>query len=330
MKKKLAILTTMFALFVSSVSYSQDDITEFLEFGQHNASQLVRSYVDPLGHSLGNNMNSGWYNTGQAHRLGRFDFRFGIPVTFVSEDRRTFVFDPNDYEGLSLVDPSDNKAPTIFGSKGDGPLVEYEGAEINLPPGTGIGYFPIIPPTLQLNVGLIRETEIMIRYVPTVSVRDFSTGMYGFGVKHGIKQYIPFIKHIPFDLSIIGSYGNMSVAYGLEYDPLNNPDIDIDEQELDISATAYSVNLVASKKLPFITFYGGLRYMYSDTRFVMAGDYDVGTEVITDPVDFNMTSSQFGLNAGTRVKLGFLSLFVDGTWSKYSSITGGISLGFHN
>ncbi len=337
MVKKFTILSTVLTLFAGSMSYSQDDITDFLNFGQHNASQLIKSYVEPLGHSLGNNMNSGWYNTGQAHRLGRFDLRFAVPVTFIGDNKRYFEFDPDDYIRMSLVDPEDNQAPTLFGDDEYGPLVFFEGNEnleegrFRLPPGTGIGYFPLVPPVLQLNVGLVRDTEVKIRYMPTVSVRDFSAGSYGFGIKHGVKQYIPVIEHLPVDISLIGSYTNMSTTYGLHFDPGDNPDIDIDEQELDISANAYSASLVASRRLPFITVYGGVRYMYADTQFILAGDYEIGTDnIITNPVDESIKSSQAGLNAGARLKLGILSIFVDGTWASYSSVTGGISMGFHN
>ncbi len=166
--------------------------------------------------------------------------------------------------------------------------------------------------------------------MPTVSVRGFSTGLYGFGIKHGIKQHIPFMKQMPPDLSLIGSYARMISAYGLEYNPLDNPDIDVDKQELDITSNAYSVSLVLSQRFPFVSVYGGVRYMYSDTRFAVSGQYDIGAQVLEDPVDVEVKNSQLGLNGGMRLKLGFICLFADGTWANYSSITAGISIGFHN
>ncbi len=334
MKKKITILTTILALSFAGVSYSQEDITDFMNFGEQNASKFTDYYIAPLGHSIGNNLNSGWYNTGQAHRLGRFDIRFAVPVTFVGEDERYFSFDPDDYEGLSLVDVEDNKSPTLFGSTDEGPEVFFDGTEdmdttftMNLPPGIGIGYFPLVPPVLQLNVGLFKDTEVKIRYVPKAELEGFSTGLYGFGLKHGISQYIPVFDRLPLDLSLIGTYANMSSAFDLDY---NSPDNSVNDQKLDISASAYSANLVASTKLPIITFYGGLRYMYSNTQFLVLGDYDVGPSVFVDPVDSEFERSQVGLNAGIRLKLGFLCLFVDGTLANYSSVTGGISLGLHN
>ncbi len=333
MKKQTKALIAIFTMCLSTLSYSQDEITGFLDLGHENASLLISSYLEPLGHSVGSNMNSGWYNTGQAHSLGRFDVRFGVPVTFVGQEQRYFVFYEDDYTGIKLVDPADTRAPTLFGSDKDGPEIYFEGTEdhpegsFNLPPGTGIDYFPLIPPVLQVNVGLIRDTEVMFRYVPTIGYEGFSIGLYGFGIKHGVDQYIPVVEKLPFDISLIGSYANMSTIFEIDYNSSANSDND---QKLDISSTAYSASLVASKRLPFISVYGGVRYMYSNTRFLMLGDYDVNGMILTDPADGDILGSQFGLNAGTRLKLGFLSFFVDATWAKYSSVTGGISLGFHN
>ncbi len=127
MKKKFTVITVVLTIFVGSVCYSQDEITRFFKFGEYNTSKLVEFYLEPLGHSMGNNLNSGWYNTGRAHGLGRFDLRFGMPVTFVSDEHLEFMIRPDDFEGLSLVDVKDNFAPTLFGSKDDGPDVRYEG-----------------------------------------------------------------------------------------------------------------------------------------------------------------------------------------------------------
>ncbi len=329
MKKRITILLAIFS--IGSFSYSQEDITELFKAGTSNAEKLMHYYAEPLAHSLGNNMNSGWYNTGRAHGLGRFDIRFATPITFVSTDYQDFLFDESEYENLSLAntDKTTAKSPTIFGDNKEGPLLDFNGTEFELPPGTGISFLPLVPLVLQGNVGLVKDTELKFRYMPEVTTRDFSTSMYGFGLKHGLLQYIPVLEHLPMDISIIGTYTNLGASYSLDYNPQNNPDIDTHNQKLDLSASAYSVNLVSSVRLPIVTIYGGLRYMYSDLNLVTVGDYQIGLDVIKDPVDINMDNGQFGVNIGTRVKVGFISFFVDGTISNYSSITGGVSLGFH-
>jgi hypothetical protein len=319
-----------------SLAGAQSNVTGFLQFGQENAATFTSLYLGPMGNSLGNNLNNGWFNTGQAHRLGRFDFRLSIPVTFVSEPERYFTFNESDFSDIQLVNPDENQAPTLFGENDHGPAVSYLGEQAPLPPGIGYNFFPAVPPVLQFNLGLVKDTEIMFRYVPEINVRGFSSQLIGFGLKHGVKQYIPGIKYLPFDLSLIMAWSKFNAGYGLNYNPQNDPAIDTDLQRLDISATAMNFNLIASKKLAVITFFGGVRYMYSDTGFAMTGDYPVATSgtgtdiILTDPLMLNMKGGQLGLNGGFRLKFGLISFFADGTLARYSSINAGMSLGFHN
>jgi len=330
---KTTIKTLLIALLMglSTTVKGQGGVTQFLELGQENATTFAGLYLAPLGNSLGANLNSGWYNTGQAHRLGRFDFRISLPVTFVGKQERFFTVSPDDFNNIALVDPANNDSPTVFGDNTPGPVVSFfnRPETIALPQGTGVNVFPIVPPTLQLNLGFIKDTEFMVRYVPEIEIEGFSTQMIGFGIKHGVKQYIPGLKHLPFDLSVIAAWSRFNASYGLN----SNADL----QKLDISSTAMNFNLIASKKFSVITLYGGVRYMTSDTGFSLLGDFPVapangvGADVIlTDPISLDMSHSQFGLNGGFRLKIGFISFFVDGTLANYSTVSGGMSLGFHN
>ena len=336
---KTTIKTVLIALLMglSTTVKGQGGVTQFLELGQENAATFAGLYLAPLGNSLGANLNSGWYNTGQAHRLGRFDFRLSLPVTFVGTEERFFTFSPGDFNNITLVNPANNEAPTVFGDDVSGPAVSYFGRQVSLPPGTGVNVFPIVPPTLQLNLGFLRDTEFMVRYVPEIEIEGFSTQLIGFGIKHGVKQYIPGLKMLPFDLSVIAAWSRFNAGYGLNYNPDNNPAIDTDLQKLDLSSTAMNFNLIASKKFSVITLYGGVRYMTSDTGFGLLGDFPVARAdggvddvILTDPISLDMSHSQFGLNAGFRLKIGFISFFADATLANYSTVSGGMSLGFHN
>jgi hypothetical protein len=333
MLKRIIISGSLLFALLSTKVEAQTDITDFFEMGHENASVFVGNYLAPMGIALGSNMNSGWYNTAQAHRLGRFDFRIGIPTTFVNSTERYFTFIESDYQNVTLVNSEDNLVPTIFGENRPGPAVSYQGAEFQLPSGTGVNAFPVIPPSLQFNLGLIKDTEVMFRFVPETTINDFTTSTMGFGIKHGIKQHIPGIRYLPFDLSLIMAWSQFNALYGLSYNPQNSPDVDTDAQNLDVQARAYNINLVVSKKLSVITFHGGLRYMHSDTDFLVMGGYPMpngGPSLSENPISVNKTHGQVGMAGGFRLKLGFFSIFADGVLSDYSSVNAGISLGFHN
>ncbi|MFN3557187.1 MAG: DUF6588 family protein [Bacteroidales bacterium] len=315
---------------------AQENTTDFLQFGLDNAHKLSTLYLTPLGRSIGTNMNNGWYNTAQAHRTGRFDIRLSIPVTLIGESQRTFRFVESDFQEINLVHSNEYMANTLFGPKEPGPEVVFRGDRLNLPPGTGVSVFPVLPPALQLNIGLVYDTEFMFRFVPEMSIGDFSSQLFGFGIKHGIRQHIPGIALLPFDLSFIAGFSVFEAQYGLNYNPQNDPQINTDRQRLELTATAWNTSLVVSKKLSVVSFFAGIRYASSNVGFLMAGHYPVATqsssadEIVRNPVDIKINGGEFGLNGGFRLKLGFMSLFADATLANYSSVNAGISLGFHN
>jgi hypothetical protein len=105
-------------------------------------------------------------------------------------------------------------SPTIAGKNKQGPLMQYNfngysDIAFSLPKGTGNPYMPT--PMLQLGIGLIKETEIMGRYMPTFSYGDSKIGMWGIGLKHSVSQWVPFLKKIPvLNVSIMGGYTKLN------------------------------------------------------------------------------------------------------------------------
>ena len=53
-------------------------------------------------------------------------------------------------------------------------------------------------PMVQLTVGAIYNTDISIRFWPSTTIEDVSFGLFGIGIKHDVKQWIPAIKDLPF------------------------------------------------------------------------------------------------------------------------------------
>ena len=99
--------------------------------------------------------------------------------------------------------------------------------------------------------------------------------------------------------------------------------------------------MVISKKLPILTVFGGLRLSHSKTNLDLTGNYPItiynssGIKTIynfLDPVSLEGSGTQFGLNAGLRVKLGFIAICAEGTFvpGGYSSATAGLAFGFFN
>ncbi|HPT03891.1 MAG TPA: hypothetical protein PLG86_02010, partial [Bacteroidales bacterium] len=100
----------------------------------------------------------------------------------------------------------------------------------------------------------------------------------------------------------------------------------------------------ASKKLSVITLFGGLHLSGSKSSLAMDGAYPIIAykqtgytyEKVIDhvikPIDLDVTKTQFGINAGFRLKLAIVSLTLSGNYAPggYSSATFALGLGYFN
>jgi hypothetical protein len=188
----------------------------------------------------------------------------------------------------------------------------------------------------------------MVRYLPEINSKDLKTTFWGFCVKHNIKQWIPLIKLLPVDISAAAAYSHAGLTYG-NGDPILSPtesipvppNSDYTNQNVVLTANSWCAAVLLSKKLPFLTFFGGLKVSGTNTTLALKGTYPVKTisstgsfeyANLTDPISVNYDKTQFGINAGVRLKLGITSYFVDGVYAPggFSSVNFGVGVGFFN
>ena len=132
-------------------------------------------------------------------------------------------------------------------------------------------------------------------------------GMFGFGLRHDFKQWIPGFKELPFDMSVQGGWSRLSGTYGkVEYYPTDFIDVNFEvvdqqlpdteagiendyyrTQDLTLTTSAWNTNLIISKKLAVLTGYLSLGYASSTFNVALNGNYLLPDYIpITDP-DYN-------------------------------------------
>jgi hypothetical protein len=161
-------------------------------------------------------------------------------------------------------------------------------------------------PTAQLGIGLVYNTDIMIRYMPSINAGDFSISMWGVGVKHDIKQWIPAIKELPFfDLSGLFGYTKLTTSYALSVTPSmygisglvdNSAASSWSGQKMEVSASALTCQVLISKGLLLNIFtpYIGLGFTSSNFEINMKGRYPLiksGEAMGYDPFIIDETSA---------------------------------------
>jgi hypothetical protein len=250
-------------------------------------------------------------------------------------------------------------ASTVSGPKTAGPTLTktvsgVTVASFPLPPGSNWRFIPV--PTAQLGIGLPFGTELKVRYMPAINIKDGDMSLWGVGLMHSIMQYIPGNKMLPVDLSVFGGYTKLSgnVPISLLPDPMVTANYTdpgyvnsskFQDQNLATSVSAFNLSLVGSVNVPVVTVYGGLGYSKTQTKVELEGNFPTPVFVAT-PVphaEYNDSGviagtsmpsidiknhSGLRANAGVRFKLAVITIHADYTRSLYNVFSAGFGISF--
>ena len=350
MKKNILLVCTVLLL---QTSYSQTNVAEFLKAGQADANALVKAYLDPYAMALGDGLNNGWYNSAAPHKLFGFDLSITASAIQIPSQAKTFDITKLGLTNMTVISGG-NMAPTIAGADVPGPLMQVKDDQgnnigtFNTPNGFGQDIVPV--PMAQIGFGILPHTDIIGRYIPDLSynygANKMKLGSWGIGVKHNFMKWVSFLKDLPFDASVFGSYSEVNAQNSLSFTPedynLDNVTVTFtsdDSQLLQVKSKTTKFGLIVSKQLGVITFFGGIGQSTSESNLDMLGKYPVittvegGGQVITnedalyDPISVQFTSKNMCMDAGLRLQLGFFGIFGSVNKAEYTSYNAGISFG---
>jgi len=337
MKRLRTLLMILLSLTFIYQANAQDDIDQFLEESAEDGEKLIGAYISPAIKAFSLGMNQGWYNTAKAHKVAGVDLTFTGSLMKVPSSEQLFDVNALGLSDLAVVDDitglekSDGNIPTVLGP--DTPPTfslrstlgntsdDFQGPG-GLELGEDVKFLKNKMPAamLQLGFGLPKGTDIKLRLVPKIDVGDDGKfNLFGIGVMHDVKQYIPGLKNLPFDLSAFVGYTKMKLD--VAFDPTSNPD-----QKGLFEVKSTTIQGLASKKLSVVTFYGGIGYNIAKSNLSMLGTYDIGGANVVDPVDLSYAASGFRGTAGMRLKLAVFTFHADYTIQKYSALTVGFGI----
>ena len=371
-KKGIQKLIAIFAVIcITTAGYAQlDQLGKLMADGKGDAAKLLQAYLKPFGNSLGANLSTGWYNTAKVHKLLGFDLTFSLSLAMVPTADKSF--DPSKI-GLSsnaTISPVGAMAPTLSGSNSSTtPTIKYTQtvgantytlAQYNTPKGFGIGFIP--SPMLQLTVGLIKETSLSFRYIPTTDIKIGNAdvgkiGLWGIGIEHGLKQWIPVVSRVPFlNLTFQAGYTRLTSGADISITPSDvnsidqtNPPISWADQKMNLTVSNFTANVIASVDIPVITVYGGIGLSSSSTNLNLTGNYPIPSSfdavhnegivnnsnaaAMKDPINIHIGSNDGNLtkprlSAGLKFKLAVVHIHFDYTYAYYSVASVGIGISF--
>jgi hypothetical protein len=349
--KKLYILLALTGLSLTTFkanAQSDDGLSDLFKGSPSDVNKLVGAYANPLFKGFGNSLNGGWTNTATTLGLLHFDLRVSATASIVPNNDRTF--DINSL-GLANIKPTGSSiAPTFGGDENmstgitytdpNNPLAKYN---TTLPKGVS-KYVPA--PQIQLTAGLIKNTDLTIRFIPTTKISDDigSVGMFGFGLKHNLANDFG-AKHIfPFDLAIAIGYTRLNYDKPLNVKPDNaavTGSTDFSNQSLEGHFSGWNTQVILSKKFMFFTPFVSVGYLSSKTDVGFKGNFPFVTgatvtgqptyTTYANPININGESSSV---SGVRADLGFqlnlsiFRLYASGSLAEYKSVNAGIGFGF--
>jgi hypothetical protein len=318
-------------------SFAQEDIDQLISKSLSDGKILIGAYISPVMKSVSAGLNQGWYNTAKAHKIAGIDITVTANAMTIPSSDLLFKPDNLNLQQVELVSSGnpDRQAPTLAGPditttyrlKGE----TSADATFDGPPGLdlkgniGNNWIPV--PMAHVGIGLPKGTDLKIRYSPTIDLGDEgSVKIFGLGVMHDIKQWIPGIKLLPFDLS--GFVGYTKFKLDTKFD---GQEIDGADQKGVFEMSATTIQGLISKKFSVVTFYGGVGYNIAKSNLAMKGWYDIDDDDNRDtdevnPIDLKFASSGPRATVGMRLKLAVLTLHADYTLQKYKCLTAGIGL----
>lgn len=326
-------------------AWAQGDLNELMTGSLEDATRLLDGYTKPALKAFGYGLNQGWYNTAKPHKTLGVDLTISVSAVTIPNSDLFYTVDNNQLNSLDLVSVDGQtvtpitgsaQVPTIFGPDTP-PTFENRqtGAQFETPGGLdlkneiGIQAMPV--PIAHLGIGLPKGFDLKIRFVPTVNIGDDAKfDLFGVGVMHDVKQYIPGIKNLPFDLSGFVGYTSMKLVSNLDVTAGNN-------QSAEFRSSATTIQALVSKKLSVVTFYGGIGYNIAKTKIAMLGTYEFDdvdefgyptTTSVTDPITLSSDASGMRATAGLRLKLAVITLHGDYTIQKdnFNTITVGFEI----
>ncbi len=338
--KRIFVVLLLFIPFFGNAQ-NENDIVDFLNGGISDGGKLMNAYLNPMIEGLSYGFNGGWYHTAKAHKSLGFDFGVSLNAVWIPKSQNHF--NPNELNLQStrlLSSSSEGEAPSIIGPKDE---TTY-GVDLNNDGSFGDMVFGgpegldfkknfkvsgVLAPMAQLGIGIYKNTDLKIRWMPEINVGASKVKLLGFGVLHDIKQHIPGLRPVPIDLAVLVSYTNIKGSTDLTGGTIDRPVGDTQPQMITYNMNAWLVQALISKKIAVVTFYGGVGYNAIKTTADVEGNYIIpggSTNGVKDPLAFGFKNKSFRITAGVRFKFGPIYLNGDYSIQEYNTLSVGLGV----
>ncbi|MBN1396430.1 MAG: hypothetical protein JXA06_00185 [Bacteroidetes bacterium] len=317
---------------VSTIQIKAQDLAEELaKVGELNA----KNYVSPIFDGFAADLNSAFFHSADLHESLGFDIgiKFGMSLVKDADKKYNFVTPSRlNFGGGTLIAGVDYESsvpdvPTAVGATNAKKSVKMlptssyyqafhdlhnDDVLFEIPDGFDLPAVPM--PMLQAAIGLPLGLEVMVRFLPTLSAGDVGKiNHMGFGLRYSIDQWIPLCP-----VDIAAHFMTQKINFK------SDADKDI------FKATGYAYGIEASKKLLFVTVYGGFQLeKASFTLSQLEGEFSTPDGSKTPFTIPEMTfdgKNKSRVTLGLRVLLAVVNIHAEYNIASNSVFAGGIGI----
>lgn len=289
--------------FLSTSLNSFSQITELQDIVQ-DLSLIAEKFAYPAAQGAALQGSAAWFNSATALEQWKVDVSVHGNSLFIPKSKKSFSISNSDLRALKIRGVENAKIPTAFGGETD---VFFEGEFANLPlefqalEGIGLSYVPHA--FVQAGVGLPRQTEVVVRFMPNTSVDGVEVGTYGLGIKHNFTQYYSYNREAV-QIAAGISYSRINVNYGFK--PVNIQVSNL--SNIDVKADVFMLEILGSKKWNYLELFAGLGLVNSSFDYEMGGEGEEGLAAINNELK-RLGDQEFGLKGDVGLNI-FLGKFV--------------------
>ena len=341
--KNLIISVVTFTLTLTTASAQLlGGIENILLTSTEDARILAEGYTAPIGKTLTYALNSGWATSAKTHKKLGFGLTIGAAIPYVPD--ADLVFTPT---GLTSLNVPSGTLPTVFGEGGDqelnfafsesvlGNQIDYAG-KLSFPGGLKdeLPFGTLPAPIIQASVGAVFDTDVLVRFVPTIDIEGSSFKLFGYGLKHNIMQYFGPLDKLPLNISVLAAMSKASLEYDLSDSTFGG---NSDNRNITFEADTFTIQALASIDLPVLSIFGALGYNSGNSQFDVSGDYSIDYElqglptisrVLKDPISIESDATGVMGLIGARLNLLFMKIYANYTIQEYNTLNLGISFNF--
>lgn len=259
------------AFFISLFSAAQPDLNDVF----HDFLIILDRYNEPAAEASTQQTGAGYYTTAKSLKKFELSASIGISGLPFPSSKQFFDVREDEFLNFTIRDADRASVPTALGGEKRVFFdfeIEGDDYEFQALPGLGTDFFAF--PYVQGQLGLWKETELIIRYGPQITIESSDYALYGAGLKHNLSQYFQK-EDRKWEVAFLTNI-NWS-DFNLRYKPLalepasGDPAIAVLDGTL-IDFYSLNTGLIASRDWKSWTVSGGVIYTNSWIDYRLTGE----------------------------------------------------------